>query len=59
MPLELAEHYNIIKAAVAEKAIPECNIVFVEGDEMQQIAGGFFAGALRRQSAGGRRPAPE
>ena len=39
---ELAEHYNIIKAAVAEKAIPECNIVFVEGDEMQQIAGGFL-----------------
>lgn len=39
---ELAEHYNIIKAAVAEKAIPECNIVFIEGDEMQQIAGGFL-----------------
>ena len=39
---ELAEQYNIIKAAVAEKAIPECNIVFVEGDEMQQIAGGFL-----------------
>lgn len=39
---ELAEHYNIIKAAVAEKAIPVCNIVFVEGDEMQQIAGGFL-----------------
>lgn len=39
---ELAEQYGIIKAAVAEKAIPECNIVFVEGDEMQQIASGFL-----------------
>ena len=39
---ELAEQYNIIKAAVAEKAIPECNIVFVEGDEMEKIAGGFL-----------------
>ncbi len=39
---ELAEKYNIVKAAVAEKAIPECNIVFVEGDEMQKIAGGFL-----------------
>ena len=36
----ISEKYDIIKAAVAEKAIPECNIVFIEGDEMQKIAGG-------------------
>lgn len=36
----LSEKYDIIKAAVAEKAIPECNIVFIEGDEMERIAGG-------------------
>ena len=37
---QLSEHFDIIKAAVAEKAIPECNIVFIEGDEMQKIASG-------------------
>ncbi len=36
----ISEEYDIIKAAVAEKAIPECNIVFIEGDEMQKIASG-------------------
>lgn len=36
----LSEKYDIIKAAVAEKAIPECNIVFIEGNEMERIAGG-------------------
>ena len=29
-------------APVAEAAIPECNIVFVTGDEMKQTASGFF-----------------
>ncbi len=37
---QLSEHFDIIKAAVAEKAIPQCNIVFIEGDEMQKIASG-------------------
>ncbi len=36
----ISEKYDIIKAAVAKKAIPECNIVFIEGDEMQKIASG-------------------
>lgn len=36
----ISEKYDIIKAAVAEKAIPKCNIVFIEGDEMQRIASG-------------------
>lgn len=39
---ELAEQYDIMKAAVAQKAMPECNIVFEEGEQMQQIAGGFL-----------------
>lgn len=39
---ELAEKYDVMKAAVAQKAIPECNIVFVEGQEMQQITNGFL-----------------
>lgn len=37
---QISEKFDIIKAAVAEKAIPECNIVFIEGDEMQRIASG-------------------
>ena len=36
----ISEKFDIIKAAVATKAIPECNIVFIEGDEMQKIANG-------------------
>ena len=55
---ELAEHYDILKAAVAQKAIPECNIVFVEGDEMQQIASGFLQVLYdaNPQSVGGNLP---
>ncbi len=30
----LVEHYDIFKAAIAKKAIPECNIVLITGDEM-------------------------
>lgn len=38
----LSEHFGIIPAAVAEKAIPSCNIVFMEGEEMKAAAAGFF-----------------
>ncbi|MDD2956638.1 MAG: ABC transporter substrate-binding protein [Oscillospiraceae bacterium] len=39
---ELSEKYGIIPAAVAAKAIPSCNIVFLEGEEMKQAAAGFY-----------------
>lgn len=39
---QLTEKYDIIKAAVAEKAIPACNIVFITGDDMQQRTQGFL-----------------
>lgn len=40
---QYAEDFGIIaKAAVAQKAIPECNIVFIEGAEMKTIAEGFL-----------------
>lgn len=39
---KLVEKYNIIKAAVAEKAIPKCNITFVEGAEMKTKVEGFL-----------------
>ncbi len=31
----LSEKYNIMPAAVAKKAIPNCNIVYIDGDEMK------------------------
>ena len=33
---ELSEKYDIMPAAVAEKAIPNCNIVYMDGEEMQK-----------------------
>lgn len=39
---QYAEDFEILKAAVAQKAIPECNIVFKAGSEMKQIAEGFL-----------------
>ena len=39
----LKEHEaDIIPAEVAAKAIPECSIVFMEGDEMQTILSGYL-----------------
>ena len=38
----LVEKFDIVKAAVAEKAIPYCNIVFITGNEMQSSLGGYL-----------------
>lgn len=39
----LIEQLGIAKAAVAEKAIPLCNIVCIEGSDMQAKASGYLA----------------
>lgn len=39
---QLAEQYDIMKAAVAKQAIPECNLVYKDGEEMKQTAQGFL-----------------
>lgn len=39
---KLAEQHNILKEAVAKKAIPECNIVYIAGNEMKTKANSFF-----------------
>lgn len=40
---QMVADVGIIPAApVAQKAIPECNIVFITGDEMKTTANGFF-----------------
>ena len=36
------EKYGIVKAAVAEKAIPDCNIVCITGDNMKTMASGYL-----------------
>ena len=34
-PAQLVGQYEIVAAEVAQKALPECNIVFIEGVEMK------------------------
>ena len=54
----LVEKYGIVKAAVAEKALPYCNIVFIGGEEMKTAAQGYL-GVLYEQnpaSVGGALP---
>lgn len=39
---ELIGKYEIVTAAVAEKALPFCNITFIEGEEMQEKLSGYL-----------------
>ena len=39
---QLIEEFDIVKAPIAEKAIPFCNIVCITGDEMQETLDGYF-----------------
>ena len=39
----LIGQFDIFEAAVAEKALPLCNIVFIAGDEMKAKLGGYLA----------------
>lgn len=40
---QLVGQYDIVDAAVAEKAIPTCNIVCLTGDEMKAAVSGYLA----------------
>jgi len=58
---QLVGKYDIVPAAVAEKAIPECNIVCITGAEMKQKLSGYL-GVLFQQlntSVGGALPADD
>ena len=57
----LIEKYGIVKAAVAEKAIPYCNIVCVTGNEMKQMVNGYFEVlfAQNPKAVGGELPADD
>ena len=39
---QLVEKFNIVKAAIAEKAIPYCNITYLEGSEMKTALKGYL-----------------
>lgn len=40
---KLIEEYSIVpKAAIAEKALPACNIVFIDGEKMKTLAESYF-----------------
>ena len=47
---QIIGNHDIIPAEVAAKAIPECSIVFMEGDEMQTILSGYLNTLIRKQS---------
>lgn len=58
---ELIEKYDIVPAAVAKKAIPYCNIVFIEGTEMKEKLSGYLNVLLEQnpKSVGGAIPADD
>ena len=39
---ELSEKYEIMAKNVAEKAIPNCNIVYIDGDKMESYVSAYF-----------------
>lgn len=51
----LIGQYNIVSAEVAEKALPYCNITFIEGAEMKNKLSGYLAVLMEQnpQSVGG------
>ncbi len=55
---ELVGKYNIVTAEVAKKALPACNITFLEGQEMKQKLSGYLSVLLEQnpQSVGGALP---
>lgn len=57
----LVEKYGIVKAPIAEKAIPECNIVCLTGNEMKTAVSGYLSVLFGQEpkSVGGNLPADD
>ena len=58
---DIVESFDIVKAAVAKKAIPYCNITLIEGEEMKEKISGYL-NVLHEQapnSVGGNLPTDE
>lgn len=58
---ELIEKYDIVKAAVAKKALPYCNITFSAGEEMKTSMNGYLQVLFDQnpKSVGGAMPADD
>lgn len=54
----LIESYDIVKAAIAEKAIPYCNITCITGKEMKEKLSGYLNSLLEQnpEAVGGQLP---
>ena len=39
----LCEKYDVVPAAIAEKAIPKCNITCITGEEMKKKVSGYLS----------------
>lgn len=57
----LCEQYEIIAAAVAEKAIPDCNIVYIDGEDMKTALSGYLNVLFEQNpsAVGGKLPADD
>ena len=55
---QLVEKFNIFKAAVAKVAIPQCNITFIAGKDMQSLVDGYLKVLFEQKEAavGGKLP---
>lgn len=55
---QLVGQYEIVTAEVAQKALPECNIVFIEGAEMKDSLSGYLSVLFEQnpKSVGGTLP---
>lgn len=55
---QLIEKYGIVKAAIAEKALPDCNIVYIDGEDMSKAVKGYYEVlfGLNPKSVGGKLP---
>lgn len=48
---QMAEALDILKAGVVQKALPQCHIVFIDGAEMKEKAGGYLAAMFEADPA--------
>ncbi len=55
---KLIDKYDIVKYAIAKKALPQCNIVCITDNEMKQAVSGYFQVLYNQNSAsvGGKLP---
>ncbi len=58
---QLVESFDIVPAAVAQKAIPACNIVCIRGAEMKDALSGYLdvLAAQNPEAVGGKVPAED